>query len=139
MSSACFTLRTVLHELGHAIGFYHEHQRPDRDEYITVYRDNIVPGLYDKGFATEKTHLVWNMTMRALCTILQEHSLKMALLLWKRKEIILLIHFGVISVLWIYFKPICYTKMNAVKVSIFCDKIIVMTLWIQKQQCITYM
>ena len=54
MSSACFTLRTVLHELGHAIGFYHEHQRPDRDEYITVYRDNIVPGLYDKGFATEK-------------------------------------------------------------------------------------
>ena len=54
MSGACFTIRTVLHELGHAIGFYHEHQRPDRDNYITVHRDNIIPGIYDRGFATEK-------------------------------------------------------------------------------------
>lgn len=32
-----------MHELAHLVGFYHEHQRSDRDEYINVRYDNIVP------------------------------------------------------------------------------------------------
>ena len=27
----------------HALGFQHEHQRPDRDDYIEVFEDNIHP------------------------------------------------------------------------------------------------
>jgi len=34
----------VIHELLHVLGFYHEHQRRDRNSYITVYEDNILTG-----------------------------------------------------------------------------------------------
>lgn len=35
---------TILHELMHALGFHHEHQRPDQKKYITVNYDNVAPG-----------------------------------------------------------------------------------------------
>ena len=31
----------ILHELGHVLGFYHEHTRPDRDDYVEVKFENI--------------------------------------------------------------------------------------------------
>lgn len=42
-SYKCFAFSTIVHELGHVIGFYHEVSRPDRDQYITVHTENVMP------------------------------------------------------------------------------------------------
>ncbi|GFY68878.1 astacin-like metalloprotease toxin 2 [Trichonephila inaurata madagascariensis] len=43
LGNGCAWVGLVIHELGHAIGLFHEHQRSDRDNYITVYRNNVIP------------------------------------------------------------------------------------------------
>uniref|UniRef100_A0A8C4F1Z9 Metalloendopeptidase n=1 Tax=Dicentrarchus labrax TaxID=13489 RepID=A0A8C4F1Z9_DICLA len=40
----CDKFGIVVHELGHVIGFWHEHTRPDRDQHVSIIRDNIQPG-----------------------------------------------------------------------------------------------
>ena len=39
----CLKHATILHEIGHVIGFWHEQSRPDRDEHISVLLYNINP------------------------------------------------------------------------------------------------
>jgi hypothetical protein len=33
----------IVHELMHTLGFYHEHQRPDRDEFVSINLKNVEP------------------------------------------------------------------------------------------------
>ena len=44
--SGCFEsgLTIPVHELVHTLGFVHEHTRPDRDKFISINFDNILPG-----------------------------------------------------------------------------------------------
>ena len=41
LSEDCSGVGSAAHELGHAIGLWHEHSRLDRDSYIEVHKDNI--------------------------------------------------------------------------------------------------
>ncbi|KAK6960979.1 zinc metalloproteinase nas-13-like isoform X1 [Biomphalaria glabrata] len=45
LAGECRFKGVILHVLGHTIGFHHEHNRPDRDYYVTIIERNIPANL----------------------------------------------------------------------------------------------
>ncbi|XP_003379499.1 zinc metalloproteinase nas-8 [Trichinella spiralis] len=48
LDDGCIYYRTIIHELMHAIGFWHEHERPDRDDFVDVIWYNIRAGAHSQ-------------------------------------------------------------------------------------------
>ncbi|CAH3109770.1 unnamed protein product [Pocillopora meandrina] len=55
LGNGCNHKGTIMHEIMHAVGFWHEQSRPDRNQYVEVLWENIVEGeahnfnKYDRG------------------------------------------------------------------------------------------
>ncbi|XP_057297332.1 zinc metalloproteinase nas-4-like [Hydractinia symbiolongicarpus] len=45
LASGCLVTGIAIHEMMHALGFFHEQSRRDRDNYITIYWNNISPAM----------------------------------------------------------------------------------------------
>nr|AMO02542.1 astacin-like protein metallopeptidase 20 [Tityus serrulatus] len=45
LGKGCDYFPIVVHEFGHVVGLYHEHNRSDRDDYLTIHWNNIKKGM----------------------------------------------------------------------------------------------
>lgn len=43
----------IAHEIFHSLGFFHQHQRPDRNNYVQVIQGNICPDNFEANFPIE--------------------------------------------------------------------------------------
>ncbi|TKR62999.1 hypothetical protein L596_026888 [Steinernema carpocapsae] len=50
LGEGCFNYGTVTHEIGHALGFFHEHVRVDRDFYVHINKDNVPAAFYTDNY-----------------------------------------------------------------------------------------
>ena len=78
----CDKFGIVVHEIGHTVGFWHEHTRPDRGEFVTIVKDNIKKGT--RNFWV--IHSVYSYPAHAVVTMKVIHAI------WTRHASFLLHH-----------------------------------------------
>lgn len=49
LNDYCMIKGGIIHELLHSLGFYHQHNAPNRDQYLKIHFENVLPG-FEKQF-----------------------------------------------------------------------------------------
>ena len=49
LGNGCYTKGVIIHEVMHALGFWHEQSRPDRNQFVEIFWENVDQGK-DKHF-----------------------------------------------------------------------------------------
>ena len=57
----CDKFGIVVHELGHVVGFWHEHTRPDRDKYIDIVMENVMIGKNTYSWNNRQLAVILNL------------------------------------------------------------------------------
>ncbi|BHF73901.1 Bone morphoproteintic protein 1 [Sparganum proliferum] len=57
IAPSCESVGEVMHQLGHVLGFYHEQSRPDRDDFVEILSDNILPGAWNEFAKRPSTYI----------------------------------------------------------------------------------
>jgi hypothetical protein len=54
--------KVTRHEFGHVLGIMHEHQRPDRDKFITVNMENVMHGFEENFYKLTSNYYLYNFS-----------------------------------------------------------------------------
>lgn len=57
--NGCFRIGTIIHEFLHTLGFYHMQSATERDDYVTIAWEHIIPGL-EHNFETYPADMISN-------------------------------------------------------------------------------
>lgn len=63
IGSGCDHKAIVEHEILHALGFYHEQSRMDRDDYVTIWWDEIISGWLGTSSQIWKVQTAQHLTL----------------------------------------------------------------------------